>query len=67
MTRRERERKREFWTGKRSADLDADQLAQARAAGYVPDLIMDRALAAAGQLSRTLTFQIMRRFPRVSA
>lgn len=36
LTRRQRERSRERWTGKRAADLDAEQLTQAGAAGYEP-------------------------------
>jgi len=33
----------------------------------VPEVTLDRALAAAGKLKRTLVFQVLKRFPRVSA
>jgi hypothetical protein len=36
LTRRERERSRERWTGCKAPDLDAEQLTQAKAAGYEP-------------------------------
>jgi hypothetical protein len=34
---------------------------------HVPEVTLDRALAAAGKLKRTLVFQVLKRFPRVSA
>jgi len=36
VTRRERERSRECWTGKRAADLNTEQRGQAWSAGYEP-------------------------------
>jgi hypothetical protein len=37
LTRRERERHREIWTGRRVSELSAQDVARAAAAGYEPD------------------------------
>lgn len=47
---------------------DVTQVLHRIAAGQpVPEATLDRALAAAGHLEKMLVFQILRRFPRVSA
>jgi hypothetical protein len=47
---------------------DVTQVLHQIAAGQpVPEVTLDRALTAAGQLGKKLVFQILKRFPRVSA